>query len=92
LDQGRENNFTHQTIPTSSHDLVFRGIHEATARWLAKHRGPVILSNQATDRIMTLYESCGFKTFKFAAPRSISCTGDRASTREVIATRGLSRA
>ena len=28
---------------------------EATAEWLAKHSGPVILSNQATDRIMKLY-------------------------------------
>jgi len=62
---------------------------EATARWLARHRGPVILSNQATERIMTLYESLGFKTVKFDAPRNISCTGDRSPAPEVLATRNL---
>jgi DNA adenine methylase len=60
-----------------------------TAQWLACHRGPVVLSNQATERIITLYESLGF-TLKFLrAPRMISCTGDRTPAREVLATRNF---
>ncbi len=59
------------------------------ARWLGQHRGPVVLSNQATERIITLYEGLGF-TLKFLrAPRMISCTGDRTPAREVLATRNF---
>ena len=63
---------------------------EATARWLARHPGPVILSNQATGRIMSLYRGLGFLTATFQAPRRISCTGDRSPALEVLATRNLS--
>ena len=60
-----------------------------TAQWLARHRGPVVLSNQATDRIVALYEKLGF-TLKFLqAPRMISCTGDRTPAREVLAIKNL---
>lgn len=62
---------------------------KATAKWLATHRGPVILSNQATDRIMKLYKSLKFATPTFEAPRRISCTGDRSPALEVLATRNL---
>lgn len=59
------------------------------AEWLAAHPGPVVLSNQATPRIIDLYERLGF-TLKFLkAPRRIACTGDRAPAREVLATRNL---
>jgi DNA adenine methylase len=59
------------------------------AEWLAKHPGPVVLSNQATDRIVTLYKRLGYElTFK-NAPRLISCTGDRTPAREVLATRNI---
>jgi DNA adenine methylase len=62
---------------------------ERLACWLTRHPGPVVLSNQATDRIVKLYRSLGF-TLKFMdAPRRISCTGDRAPAREVLALRGL---
>jgi DNA adenine methylase len=55
------------------------------AEWLAKHPGPVVLSNQATERIVKLYKRLGF-TLKFLqAPRMISCTGDRTPAREVLA-------
>ena len=55
------------------------------AEWLAKHPGPVVLSNQATGRIVALYKRLGF-TLKFLqAPRMISCTGDRTPAREVLA-------
>jgi DNA adenine methylase len=60
-----------------------------TAEWLAKHKGPVILSNQATNRINALYEKLGYKLHFLNAPRRISCTGDRTPAREVLATRNL---
>src|SRR5262249_52418761 len=47
-----------------------------TAEWLALHKGPVILSNQATERIVELYEKLGYQLRFFHAPRRISCTGD----------------
>jgi DNA adenine methylase len=59
------------------------------AKWLATHRGPVILSNQATDRIIDLYTGLGYKVHFLHAPRRISCTGDRTPAREVLATRNL---
>ncbi len=60
-----------------------------TAQWLAKHPGPVLLSNQATPRIVRLYRQLGFRLKFFAAPRRISSSGDRAPAREVLASRGL---
>jgi DNA adenine methylase len=59
------------------------------AEWARCHRGPVILSNQATPRILALYESCGFTIYTLWAPRRISCNGDRAKALEVLALRGL---
>jgi DNA adenine methylase len=60
-----------------------------TAEWLARHRGPVLLSNQATPRIVRLYRQLGFRLRFFDAPRRISANGDRATAREVLATRNL---
>jgi len=60
-----------------------------TAQWLAKHPGPVILSNQATKRIIDLYKSLGYSLTFLDAPRRISCTGDRTPAPEVLATRNL---
>ena len=60
-----------------------------TAEWLARHRGPVILVNQATKRIVDLYTALGYALEVVNAPRRISCTGDRTPAREVIATRNL---
>lgn len=62
---------------------------ERAARWLAKHTGPVVLSNQATKRIVELYSSLGYSLTFLDAPRRISCTGDRAPAPEVLATRNL---
>jgi DNA adenine methylase len=59
------------------------------AEWLARHDGPVVLSNQATPRIKKLYRDLGFKLKLMQAPRMISCNGDRTKATEVIATRGL---
>ena len=60
-----------------------------TAEWLAHHRGPVVLSNQATKRIVRLYKSLGYRLIKLDAPRRISCTGDRSAAKEVLALRNL---
>jgi DNA adenine methylase len=62
---------------------------ERTAEWLARHPGPVVLSNQATEKILGLYKKCGFKLQIIDAPRRISCTGDRTPAKEVLATRNL---
>jgi DNA adenine methylase len=60
-----------------------------TADWLAAHAGPVVLSNQATKRIVELYEKRGFTIDYLAGPRRISCTGDRTAAREVLAVKNL---
>lgn len=56
-------------------------------QWLARHPGPVALSNQLTPRIEELYRQSGFTLTPLDAPRRISCTGDREPAREVLATR-----
>jgi DNA adenine methylase len=60
-----------------------------TAEWLARHRGPVILVNQATPRIADLYERLGYRVSYLDAPRRIACTGDRTPAREIVALRNL---
>jgi len=55
------------------------------AEWLAKHPGPVVLSNQATERIVALYRKLKFTLNFLEAPRMISCTGDRTPAPEVLA-------
>jgi DNA adenine methylase len=62
---------------------------ERTARWLAAHPGPVVLSNQRTARIEALYRSLGFTITPLSGPRLISCNGDRTPAEEVLATRNL---
>jgi DNA adenine methylase len=60
------------------------------AKWLTKHPGPVVLSNQATPRIRNLYTKLGFKLHFFQAPRMISCKGNqRKPATEVVALRGV---
>lgn len=62
---------------------------EKTAVWLSKHPGPVVLSNQATERIKKLYRKLGYKLYPVDAPRRISCTGDRTPAAEVLAIRNI---
>jgi DNA adenine methylase len=59
------------------------------AEWLAAHPGPVVLSNQATDRIVDLYRRLGYTLQFTTAPRMIDCTGDRSPAREVLAFRNI---
>jgi DNA adenine methylase len=60
-----------------------------TAELLAKHRGPVLLSNQATERVVDLYRSLKFNLKFLDAPRRISSNGDRQDAREVLAMKNL---
>src|SRR5262249_39600798 len=62
---------------------------DRTAARLAAHRGPVVLVNQATERIEQLYRLLGYRVDFLDAPRRISCTGDRTPAREIIGTRNL---
>lgn len=57
--------------------------------WLAQHDCPMILSNQATHRIIDLYQDAGFELFYLKGPRSISCKTDRQPNQEVLAIRGF---
>lgn len=57
--------------------------------WLARHSGPVVVSNQATDRVVDLYRQLGFEIRIVSAPRRISCNGDRTPADEVLASRNL---
>jgi DNA adenine methylase len=60
-----------------------------TAEWLARHKGPVILVNQATPRIRELYRKLGYELRFLDAPRRISCNGDRTPAQEILAIRNL---
>lgn len=57
--------------------------------WLARHPGPVALSNHATPRIAALYRKHGFELVFLDAPRRISANGDRAPAREILALRNV---
>ncbi len=56
------------------------------ARWLAQLKGPVVVSNQATARIVELYGELGFNLRLLEGPRMISCNGNRTPAREILAT------
>jgi DNA adenine methylase len=62
---------------------------ERAAEWLSRHKGPVVLSNQATPRIVKLYRSLKFSCKFRNAPRRISCNGDRTPAPEVLAIRNI---
>jgi DNA adenine methylase len=59
------------------------------AEWLSAHRGAVVLSNQATARIVDLYTAYGFELIYLDAPRRISANGDRSPAREVLAIKNI---
>lgn len=60
------------------------------AEWLTNHNGPVVLSNQATPRIVKMYRELGFKLKYLDAPRRISCKASgRHAVKEVLALRGF---
>ncbi|HEY1682828.1 MAG TPA: Dam family site-specific DNA-(adenine-N6)-methyltransferase [Candidatus Tumulicola sp.] len=55
------------------------------AKWLSGLSVPVLASNQATDRVLDLYQRLGFSIETLNAPRRISCTGDRSEALEILA-------
>lgn len=57
--------------------------------WLDNYQCPVIVSNQATDRIIQLYEKKGFRILVLNGPRKISRNGDRTPAREMLALKNL---
>ena len=59
------------------------------AEWLARCRGPVLLSNQAAPEIVRLYRKLGFRLKFIYGPRRISANGVRRPAREVLATRNV---
>ncbi|TYQ30849.1 DNA adenine methylase [Pseudanabaena sp. UWO310] len=64
---------------------------ERLAQWLANQNCPAIASNQATDRILSLYKDLGFEYKILDAPRRISCNGDRVPAKEMLAYKGFSK-
>jgi DNA adenine methylase len=55
------------------------------AKWIERLSVPVVISNQATERIVKLYKSMNFQLKYLDGPRMISCKGDRNPAREVLA-------
>lgn len=91
-----ENDFIYADPPydTPFHQYSQQGFNwhdqERLAEWLSQHSGPVVLSNQATDRIKQLYRKLGFRLRYLDAPRLISCKGNqRQAVKEVLALRGF---
>jgi len=62
------------------------------AKVLSRHSGPVIISNQATKRIIQLYQDFGFTILFLSGPRRISSNGDRTPAVEVLATKAIDSA
>lgn len=59
------------------------------AEWIAAHKGPAVLVNLATPRIVKLYRALKFNVQYVQGPRRISSAGGRTPEREILATRGL---
>jgi DNA adenine methylase len=59
------------------------------AERFAQHPGPVVATNQATERVISLYTGLGYKVDTAEAPRSISANGSRKTATEIVATRNL---
>lgn len=68
----------------------FTWVHqERLVMWLTRWDVPIVLSNQATPRIVDLYTSYGFELHFLDAPRRISSDGNRTPAREVLALKHL---
>ena len=80
------------------YDVVFRNYskdgftwedQECLANWLSDHDGPVIVSNSATERIITLYKKRGYKLHYMKERLYINSTGDRTPANVIIATKNV---
>jgi len=59
------------------------------AEYLTRHKGPVVASNLATERIVELYTELGFSIRYVMGPRRISSDGDRTPAKEILAIKGI---
>lgn len=59
-------------------------------KWLSNYANPMVVSNQATPRIITLYQNAGFEITLLSAPRRISNNGDRTPAQEMLAYKNVS--
>ncbi len=59
------------------------------ATWLAAQNVPMLVSNQATPRILELYSDLGFDVLTLPAPRRIACNGNRANATEMLAMKNV---
>jgi DNA adenine methylase len=59
------------------------------AKWLAKHPGKVIASNNATDAIIQLYTNLGFTIDTIEVPKRICLSGERKPMMEMFATKNF---
>ena len=63
---------------------------ERVARWASDLQVPVVITNQATKRILNLYEDLGFKLDIVEVPRFINCVGNkRGPVKEIIGTKDV---
>lgn len=62
---------------------------EKLVRWLSNYEVPIVATNQATPRIIELYQDFGFQLRTLDAPRRIACTGDRTPVQEILATKNF---
>ncbi|MCU0481230.1 MAG: Dam family site-specific DNA-(adenine-N6)-methyltransferase [Anaerolineae bacterium] len=57
--------------------------------WLSDYKNPMVVSNQATPRMIKLYEGAGFEITYLSAPRRISNNGDRTPAQEMLAYKNI---
>ncbi len=62
---------------------------EKLVRWLMRSAAPMVVTNQATPRILALYADAGFTVTTLLAPRRIASSGDRTPALEMLATRNI---
>jgi DNA adenine methylase len=55
------------------------------AQWLASLKVPVVASNRASERVLSLYTELGFHIALIDAPRSMAANGGRARVKEMFA-------
>ena len=72
-----------------SKDNFLWGDQEKLANWLCETDNPMVVTNQATTRIIELYSDLGFTIETMAAPRRISSSGDRTPALEMFATKNI---
>ena len=72
----------------SKDDFTFED-QKRLVKWLQNLSCPIVASNQATARILKLYEDAGFVVKQLPAPRRISCNGDRTPAMEMLAVKNL---